>query len=116
MENAPLETRGKLGEAKGGWGVPPCCNGRSPQGNESKRDGRCAVGRRRGRRDNEWLKREGLQVSVGVLSITNLQTVWPVAGVEALGAAEGPNGRRSGRMSRMGRGNTRNGSMRGTIT
>jgi hypothetical protein len=46
------------------------------------------------------------------LSVTNLQTVWPVAGVEAPGTAEGPNGGRSARVSRMGRGNTRNDSMR----
>jgi len=60
-------------------------------------------------------------VSAGALSLTNLQTAWPVAGVEVWGARHGgrvvgPNGGRSARMSRMGLGNMRNVTMRGTIT
>ncbi len=60
-------------------------------------------------------------MSAGALSLTNLQTAWPVAGVEVWGARHGgrvvgPNGGRSARISRTRRSSIRNITMRRTVT
>src|SRR5260370_40983447 len=88
-----------------GGGIPVRRDGKSLEKHENKEHIWCSVGTRQRRRVDERLTVKEIQVSVGVLSVTNLQTDWPVAGVEVRGAghggqALGPNGGRSARMSR----------------
>jgi hypothetical protein len=76
---------------EGGGGVPVRCKGKRPQGQDTKGDTWRSVGGRRSRRVDETLKRKEIQASIGVLSVANLQTVWPVVRVEAREVAEGTN-------------------------
>jgi hypothetical protein len=104
-----------------GGGIPVRRDGKSLEEHENKWDIWRSVGPRRRRRVDERLTVKEIQVSVGVLSVTNLQAVWPVVDVEVRGArhggqAVGPNGGRSARMSRTRRSSIRNVTTRGTIT
>ncbi len=104
-----------------GGGIPVRRDGKRLEEHENKWDIWRSVGPRRRRRVDERLTGKEIPVSVGILSVTNLQTVWLAVGVEAPGAHHGgqtvgPKGGRSARMSCMGLGNMRNVTMRGTIT
>src|SRR5258707_3808938 len=69
-----------------GGGIPVRRDGKSLEEHENKWDIWCSVGPRRRRRVDERLTVKEIQVSVGVLSVTNLQAVWPVVDVEVRGA------------------------------
>src|SRR5258707_3635765 len=104
-----------------GGGIPVRRDGKSLEEHENKWDIGRSVGPRRRRRVDERLTGKEIQVSVGALSLTNLQTAWPVAGVEVWGARHGgrvvgPNGGRSARISSTRRSSIRNITMRRTVT
>src|SRR5258707_13174648 len=95
-----------------GGGIPVRRDGKSLEEHENKWDIWRSVGPRRRRRVDERLTGKEIQVSAGALSLTNLQTAWPVAGVEVWGARHGggvvgPNAGRGAGNSRTGAKNIR---------
>src|SRR5258707_11859399 len=88
-----------------GGGIPVRRDGKRLEEHENKWDIWRSVGPRRRRRVDERLTGKEIPVSVGILSLTNLQTVWLAVGVEARGAghggqAVGPDGGGAGRKTR----------------
>src|SRR5258707_13699287 len=69
-----------------GGGIPVRRDGKRLEEHENKWDIWRSVGPRRRRGVDERLTVKEIQVSVGVLSVTNLQAVWPVVDVEVRGA------------------------------
>src|SRR5258708_18656413 len=102
---AERTTGNREGNKIEGGGIPVRRDGKRLEEHENKWDIWCSVGPPQRRRVDERLTVKEIQVSVGVLSVTNLQTVWPVIGVEARGAYHGgqtvgPKGGRSARKAR----------------
>jgi len=69
-----------------GGGIPVRRDGKRLEEHENKWDIWRSVGPRRRRRVDERLTGKEIPVSVGILSVTNLQAVWPVVDVEVRGA------------------------------